>query len=97
MCGDQRFPGVGPTLDRSTGDKKYKKVNRDIQGMDRIAVGDRVRLILDKAVGPDTRWHGETGTVTRILQDAAGEVTGDPLDSLLFEVELDSGETPDIH
>lgn len=65
--------------------------------MDPIEVGDRVRLILDKEVSPDNRWHGQTGTVTRILADAAGEVTGDPMDGLLFEVELDSGETPDLH
>lgn len=62
-----------------------------------MQVGDRVKLILDKEVSPDNRWHGETGTITQIRFDAAGEITGDVRDSLLFEVELDSGETPDIH
>lgn len=62
-----------------------------------MEVGDRVKLILDKEISPDNRWHGETGTITRITFDAAGEVTGDVKDSLLFEVELDSGESPDLH
>lgn len=62
-----------------------------------MQVGDRVKLILDKQRSPDNRWHGETGTITRITADAAGDVTNDPMDSLLFEVELDSGETPDLH
>lgn len=62
-----------------------------------MQVGDRVKLILDKEVGPDNRWHGKTGTITRIMRDAAGDVTGNPVDSLLFEVELDSGEQPDLH
>lgn len=48
-----------------------------------------VRLILDKELRPDIRWDGRT--VRRILQDATGEVSGDPLDRLLFGVELDSG------
>jgi hypothetical protein len=34
--------------------------------------------------------------VTRIPADAGGAVTGDPVDSLLFEVALDAGETPDL-
>lgn len=62
-----------------------------------MQVGDRVKLILDKEVSPDNRWHGKTGTITRIMADAAGGVTGNPVDRLLFEVELDSGETPDLH
>jgi len=62
-----------------------------------MQVGDRVKLILDKERSPDNRWHGETGTITRITADAAGDVTGDEMDSLLFEVELDSGEAPDVH
>jgi hypothetical protein len=62
-----------------------------------MQVGDRVKLILDKERSPDNRWHGKTGRITRITADAASDVTGDAMDSLLFEVELDSGETPDIH
>lgn len=60
-------------------------------------VGKRVKLILDKEVGPDNHLHGETGTITRVVADSAQDVTGDPMDSLLFEVELDSGEDPDLH
>ncbi len=62
-----------------------------------MKVGDRVKLILDKEISPDNRWHGETGVITRITFDAAGEVTGDVMDNLLFEVEFDNGETPDLH
>lgn len=62
-----------------------------------MQVGDRVKLILDKELGPDNRWHGKTGRITRIMADAAEDVTGDPMDNLMFEVELDSGETPDVH
>lgn len=62
-----------------------------------VRVGDRVKLILDKERGPEARWHGETGTITRITADAAGDITGDPMDSLLFEIELDSGEEPGVH
>lgn len=61
-----------------------------------MQVGDRVKLVLDKEVSPDNQWHGKTGTITRITADAAGDVTGAPVDSLLFEVGQDSGETPDL-
>lgn len=63
-----------------------------------MQVGDWVRLILDKEGGPDNWWLGETGTITRILNVAAGDVTGDQPDSLLCEVELDDGEEqPNVH
>ena len=62
-----------------------------------MQIGDRVKLILDKERSPDNRWHGETGTITAIYKDAGEDVTGDVMDSFLFEVELDSGETPDLH
>jgi len=63
-----------------------------------VEVGDRVKLILDKEQSPDNQWHGETGTITRITADAAGEVTADKMGALLFEVELDDvEEQPDIH
>jgi ribosomal protein L21E len=65
-----------------------------------MKVGDRVRLILDKERSPDNQWHGKTGTITRITADAAGDVTGDELDSLLLEIAIDgvpTGEQPNIH
>lgn len=31
-----------------------------------VQVGDRVKLVLNKERGPDSRWHGETGIITRI-------------------------------
>lgn len=63
-----------------------------------LQVGDRVKLILDKERSVDNQWHGETGTITRITADAAGDVTGDDMDSLLFEVEVDGvAQQPDVH
>lgn len=65
-----------------------------------MQVGDRVKLILDKERSPDNRWHGEIGTITNITADAASKVTGDVMDSAMFEVELDDvpeDEQPEIH
>lgn len=63
-----------------------------------VEVGHRVKLILDKEQGPDRRWHGKTGMVTRITAAAAGDVTGDEMDSLLFEMERDEvKEQPNVH
>lgn len=65
-----------------------------------MQVGDRVKLILDKELSPDTRWHGKTGTITAMYTDAGGDVTGDELDNLLIEVDIDGVRDeaqPDIH
>jgi len=65
-----------------------------------MRVGDRVKLILDKEVSPDNRWHGKTGTITAMSADAAEDVTGDRMDNLLFEVDIDGlsdEEQPDLH
>lgn len=65
-----------------------------------VQVGDRVKLILDKERSPDNKWHGRTGTITGIMADAASDVTGDEMDSRLFEVVIDDvpeDQQPDIH
>lgn len=62
-----------------------------------LEVGQRVKLILDKERSVDNKWHGKTGIVTKMTADAAGEVTGNPMDSLMIEVELDDGTVPDVH
>jgi len=65
-----------------------------------MQIGDRVKLILDKERSPDNRWHGKTGTITAMYKDAAEDVTGDMIDNLLFEVDIDGvsdEEQPDLH
>jgi ribosomal protein L21E len=62
-----------------------------------MQVGDRVKLILDKEVSPDNKWHGKTGEIIDIEFDDAGSVTGDSEDNFMYKVELDNGEVPDIH
>ena len=59
--------------------------------------GDRVKLILDKEVSPDNKWHGKEGEIIDIDFDDAGSVTGDSEDNFMFKVELDNGEVPDVH
>lgn len=62
-----------------------------------MQVGDRVKLILDKEVSPDNKWHGQKGEIIDIDFDDAGSVTGDSEDNFILKVELDSGEVPDVH
>ena len=65
--------------------------------MERYTEGDRVRVDIPDETDPDhERYHGREGTVTAVLSDNAGAVTGDERDSTLFRVELDSGETADL-
>lgn len=68
-----------------------------LSGMEWIEPGDRVKLILDKERSPDNKWHGETGVVKEVYADDLGKETRTPVDSLLFEVELDNGEVPEVH
>ncbi|MFB6200361.1 MAG: hypothetical protein ABEJ83_05745 [Candidatus Nanohaloarchaea archaeon] len=62
-----------------------------------MQIGDRVKLILDKEVSPDNKWHGKKGEIVDIDFDDAGSVTGDSEDNFMFKVELDNGEVPDVH
>jgi ribosomal protein L21E len=59
--------------------------------------GDRVKLILDKELGPDKHLHGETGEIVDVSFDDAGSVTGDSEDNFIYTVKLDDGEVPNIH
>lgn len=45
---------------------------------------------------PDHGNHGKHGTVVDVLIDDAGRETGDPRDSHLYRVRLESGETLDV-
>lgn len=45
---------------------------------------------------PDFRHHRAYGEVFEVLTDDAGDETGDPRDSELYRVRLDSGEVADF-
>ncbi len=60
-------------------------------------VGDKVKLILDKEVGPDTRLHGKKGEIIDISFDDAGSVTGDSEDNFQYKVKLGKEDIPNLH
>jgi len=62
-----------------------------------IQIGDRVKLILDKEISRDNRWHGKIGEVIDISFDDAASVTGNPKDNFLYKVELEEGTIPEVH
>jgi ribosomal protein L21E len=65
--------------------------------MSEFAMGDRVRVDIPDTSDPDfDRYHGRHGEVREVLEDDAGDLTGDREDNLLFRVELDSGEIADF-
>jgi len=60
--------------------------------MRRFEVGDEVRVDIPNQSDPDyERHHNRVGEVVRILEDDAGEHTGDDRDSHLFAVEFEDG------
>jgi hypothetical protein len=65
--------------------------------MSEFAKGDRIRVDIPDTSDPDfDRYHGSHGEVREVLEDDAGELTGDREDGLIFRVELDSGEITDF-
>ncbi|WP_120243321.1 hypothetical protein [Halopiger aswanensis] len=64
--------------------------------VNRFSVGDRVRVDIPDTTDPDFEYHREHGVVTAIKEDAAGYATGDERDSVLYRVELESGEEMDF-
>jgi hypothetical protein len=65
--------------------------------MSEFATGDRVRVDIPDTTDPDfDHYHGSHGVVREVLEDDAGELTGDREDDLIFRVELDSGEIADF-
>ena len=60
-------------------------------------VGDKVKLVLDKEVGPDTHLHGKEGEIIDISFDDAGSVTGDSEDNFQYKIRLENGDVPDLH
>ena len=65
--------------------------------MSGFEVGDRVRLNIPDQSDPDfAQLHGQTGEIKESMDDDAGLSTGDERDSILYRVELDSGNTVDV-
>ena len=65
--------------------------------MQEFSEGDRVRVDIPDTSDTDyEQFHGQHGTIISILSDDAGTVTGDGLDSKLYRVNFDSGETMDF-
>ncbi|QLG63331.1 hypothetical protein [Halorarum salinum] len=65
--------------------------------MHRFDKGDRVSIDIPDKTDPDfDQWHGETGEVVEVIEDDAGDSTGDERDSVILRVELDSGENVDF-
>lgn len=64
--------------------------------MIRFSEGDRVRIDIPDETDPDHQHHGHHGEVTSVHRDNAGDTTGDIRDSLLYSVQLDSGEELDF-
>lgn len=62
--------------------------------MKRFEVGDCVRIDIPDTDDPDfDRYHGRIGEVVELIEDDAGEHTGDERDSYLFAIEFETGET----
>ena len=62
--------------------------------MHRFEQGDNVRIDIPDTDDPDfDRYHGRTGKIHEVIEDDAGEATGDERDSYLFAVKFDYGET----
>lgn len=63
----------------------------------RFEVGDHVRIDIPDEADPDhNRLHGHRGEIVDILEDDAGDVTGDVRDSLLYRVRLADGTEADV-
>lgn len=63
----------------------------------RFNVGDNVRIDIPDETDPDhTRLHGRCGEIVAILEDDAGDVTGDARDTVLYRVRLNDGTETDV-
>lgn len=58
--------------------------------MQRFSEGDTVRVDIPDETDPDfDRWHGRRATIVEVLEDDAGEETGDERDDVLYRVEAE--------
>jgi ribosomal protein L21E len=61
--------------------------------MKRFEVGDCVQIDIPDTTDPDfDRYHGRVGAVIEVIEDDAGEHTGDERDSYLFAVEFENDD-----
>lgn len=61
-----------------------------------VEEGDRIRIDIPDETDPDHYLHGKHGTVETVLQDDAAELTNQDQDSILLQVQLESGEQVDV-
>ena len=65
--------------------------------MDRFAEGDQVRIDIPDTTDPDhDQYHGKHGTVTDVLEDHAGNSTGDNRDNIIYRIQFKDGTTMDF-
>jgi len=65
--------------------------------MSQYDVGDRVRIDIPDKTDPDhDQYHGEHGKITDILEDEASKLTGEQLDSIIYQIKLDNGDCIDV-
>ncbi|RQH00108.1 hypothetical protein EA472_12945 [Natrarchaeobius oligotrophus] len=60
-------------------------------------LGDNVRVDIPDKTDPDfDDFHGKYGVIDEIIEDDAGDETGDERDSKLYRVEFDDGKIMDF-
>jgi ribosomal protein L21E len=65
--------------------------------MSEFGQGDRVRIDIPDEADPDHEcFHGQHGTIIKMISDDVGRFTNDTNDSTIYRVELDTGETMDL-
>jgi len=65
--------------------------------MRRFEPGDQVSVDIPDTEDPDfDRFHGRHDEVVEVINDDAGQETGDERDAHLFTVEFEDGETHDF-
>lgn len=65
--------------------------------MQRFSPGDRVRIDIPDQDDPDYEtFHGKHGVITGVLEDDAGDMTGDSRDDVLYRVEFNDGTEMDF-
>jgi hypothetical protein len=63
----------------------------------RLEQGTEVRVDIPDKADPDfERYHRRCGTIVAIVEDDAGELTGDDRDDVLYRVEFNDGEQQDF-
>ena len=83
--------------ERPVRQKVYQLAPVNSPVVSRFKTGDRVRIDIPDQEDPDyERFHGCSGTIRSVFEDAAGELSGDERDNYLYQVELDSGETAEF-